>query len=130
MEQINRIKTYKVIDIYYTQINLVKDYILRLKSLKDITHKNRLFCYFHKTHFSFIMHAKPTRTFFWFPAFYFSRKIFQSGSISYFERNRVPNLGLKVSNRIFAMIDRVAKGHFKFKRKLRLPKFKFKQGIE
>ena len=38
--------------------------------------------------------------------------------------------GLKVSNRIFAMIDRVEKWHFKFKRKLRLPKFKFIQGIE
>ena len=86
--------------------------------------------YVIRTHFSFIMHAKPTRTFFWFPEFYFSRKIFKSDSISYFERNRVPNLGPKVSNRIFVMIDRVAKRHFKFKRKLRLPKLKFKQGIK
>ena len=67
------------------------------------------------------MHAKTTRTFFWFPAFYFYRKI---------ERNRVPNLGPKVSNRIFTMTDQVAKEHFKFKRKLRLPEFKFKQGIK
>ena len=54
-----------------------------------------------------------------------TKKILKSGSISYFESNRFPNLGPKVSNRIFAMVDRVAKGYFKFKRKPRLPKFKF-----